>query len=149
MTILEKLIRPKAQRLQMALGWLLSLALLIPLYLQIQLEQSRTDFSQLDSTALNYCELPDCVIAELSNLEVASVEIAEQDWATFVYVRFVNHGRLVGEREFWLELTNPKQEISEAAKTRLVLSNTGPSVAVFSFQRKPQVLEQGTLRLGY
>jgi hypothetical protein len=149
MTILEKLIRPKSQRLQMALGWLLSIALLIPLYLQVKLEQSRTQFPQLDSTNLSYCELPKCLIAELSNLEVASVEIEEQDWATFVYVRFVNHGRLEGEREIWLELTNPEQEIAEAAKTRLVLSNRGPVIAVFSFQRKPLVLEQGTLRLSY
>lgn len=149
MTILEKLIRPKAQRLQMALGWLLSIALLIPLYLQVQLEQSRTQFPQLDSTNVSYCELPKCVIAELSNLEVASVEIEEQNWATFVYVRFVNHGRLEGEREIWLELTNPEQELAEAAKTRLVLSNKGPLTAVFSFQRKPLVLEQGTLRLSY
>jgi hypothetical protein len=147
--LLQSLVRPKAQRFQMVAGLVISMLILIPLYLQIQLEQSRTIFPELDAANLQYCELAGCEIAELGGLEVVQVEITEQKWATFVEVGFVNPGRLLGDRELYLELVNPNGEIAEAAKTRLVLTSKGQPTAIFSFQRTPEVLQTGSLRLVY
>lgn len=147
--LVQFLVSPKAQRIQMALGFLAAALTLIPLSMQMQLEQSRTQFPQLDAANLSYCELEACVIEALGGLEVVDVKITEQKWATFVEVRFVNHGRLSGEREFYLELVNSDAEISEAAKTRLVFTHKGQPKATFSFQRQPSVLESGSLTLGY
>ena len=143
------LVTPRSQRLQLVFSTALSILILIPLALQLQLEDSRSRVAQLDPAGLSYCELDECEIARLGGLEVSSYEVVEHKWATFVEVRFVNHGRLVGERELWLELVNPAGEISEAAKTRLVLSAKGQTQAIFSFRRKPELLETGTLRLGF
>lgn len=133
----------------MFLGSLVALLILIPLALQLIAESARTEVTQLDARSVTYCELQTCRIDQLGGLEVVDVQIVEQKWATFVEVRFVNHGRLSGERELWLELVNPSGQIAEAAKSRIVLSPKGPIVTIFSFQRTPEVLENGQLRLGY
>ena len=128
----------------MFLGSLAALLILIPLSLQLTTESARTEVIQLDPRSVTYCELQTCRITELGGLEVVDVQIAEQKWATFVEVRFVNPGRLSGERELWLELVNLSGKIAEAAKSRIVLSPKAPIVAIF-----PAVLENGQLRLGY
>ena len=147
--LVASLVKPKAQKLQMFLGSLAALLILIPLSLQLTTESARTEVIQLDARSVTYCELQTCRIAELGGLEVVAVQILEQKWATFVEVRFVNFGRLSGERELWLELVNPSGQIAEAAKSRLVLSHKGPIVTIFSFQRTPEALINGQLRLGH
>ena len=133
----------------MFLGCLVALLMFIPLAFQLTAESARTEVLQLDARNLTYCELRICRIDKLGGLEVVDVQIVEQKWATFVQVRFVNHGRLLGDRELWLELVNPSGQIAEAAKSRIVLSSKGPVVTIFSFQRTPEVLEKGQLLLGY
>lgn len=147
--LLQALVSPKAQRFQVALSFVISVLMLLPLGFQLKTEHSRAQFPQLDASGLKYCALENCVINELAGLEVVDVQIIEQKWATFVEVRFVNHGRLRGERELYLELLNDAAELSEAAKTRLILSSTGPLKATFSFQRTPELLQNGTLRLAF
>lgn len=154
MKILEKLIsylvQPRIQRTQLLLSYFLSTLLLVAFSFQIQVEQSRSTFPPLDSANLSSCDLDSCpAISSLAGLEVAGYTIVEKKWATFVEVRFVNHGRLIGNREFWLELRDTQGQIAEAARTTLVLEPVGPSIATFSFQRTPELLRSGELRLGY
>ena len=146
---LQSLVSQKAQRVQLALSFALSALMLIPLAWQLQLEYSRTQFPQLNEANLNYCELEDCVIQELAGLEVIGVQIVEKNQTTLVEVRFVNHGRLHGNREIYLELLNSAGELSRAAKARLVLGPSGQPSAVFSFEREPELFERGSLRLAF
>lgn len=147
---ISKLITVRSQRIQLLLSFLISVLLLIPLNLQLNAEAVRSNVPQLDTANLSYCNLKNCpAISELGNLEVSGVEIVAKDQSTFVEITFVNPGRLVGEREFWLELKNPSGEVSEVSRATLNLKLKNPLILSFGFEQSPELLETGELRLAY
>ena len=147
---ISKLITARSQRIQIVSSFLISLFLFIPLSLQLNAEAARSNIPQLDVANLSYCKLANCpAIAQLENLEVSKVEIVSKEQSSLVEITFVNPGRLVGKREFWLELKNASGEVSEVAKATLNLKIKNPLILSFSLQPTPELLEAGLLRLAY
>lgn len=142
---------PIGQRVSMALGIVVAVLSLIPLGLQLQIEQNRKFVMQLDRTNVTFCELDKCgVLDQFQLIEPLSPAIAtEGEFGTEVLVRVVNHGRLEGRREVWAILRSQEGKIIEGMKIWLELENSGPNQLQFFFTGSKKEFESGVLELGF
>lgn len=139
------------QRASMLLATLLSIALLIPLALQLNLESSRSSVKQLDSTNITYCELASCgELAAFQQIEpLAGARVTEGEFGTEVIVEVINHGRLNGRREVWAVLRTKEGKIVEGLKIWLELSPKGRNAMTFFFTGTAAEFNSGVLNLGF
>ena len=141
----------KGQKTALWIGNALSLLLLATLSLQLTLVESpRTKVPQLESSNLTYCEVLTCgKIESIANLEPVAISITEGDHINTVRVEFVNHGRLVGSREFRIEFRDANGNWLESAKATLELTSKGRLAIDFGLTHPKQTLESGILNLVY
>ncbi len=139
------------QRTSMLISTALSVLLLIALMLQDALVESpRLDVTQIDRTNISECVVLECGrIEALGGLEPESVEITPGEFVNTIRIEFVNHGRLIGEREIWLELRDSAGNWLEAGRTNLSLSPKGKTFVEFGFVQSVGAIDAGTLRLQY
>ena len=88
-------------------------------------------------------------IDELGGLEPESIKVTQGEFVNTIRVEFVNHGRLVGDRELWLELRDSSGRWLEAGRTTVKLALKGKTFAEFGFVQNVGAIDAGTLRLQY
>lgn len=139
------------QRTSMLISTALSLILLVALMLQNALVESpRENLTQLDRANISECLVLECGRIEvLGGLEPESVQITPGEFVNTVRIEFVNHGRLVGQREIWLELRDKAGNWLEAGRTKLTLSPKGKTAVEFGFVQSVGAIKNGSLRLQY
>lgn len=129
----------------------LSAALLVPLTLQLQLEASRTEVSQLDRTNVEFVPIDQCdSIAALEGLEVLpELHLTETQFGTTVVIEVINHGRLVGTREIWAKVYSPRGKLREGMKIWLKLEPAGRNHLEFFFTGTADELRESKISLGF
>ena len=139
------------QRSSMLISTALSLILLLALMLQSALvEAPRENLTQLDRANISECVVLECGrIQALGGLEPESVQILPGEFVNTIRIEFVNHGRLIGEREIWLELRDQTGNWLEAGRTKLTLGPKGKTYVEFGFVQSVGAIESGALRLQY
>jgi len=145
------LLTQEGQRTSMLIATLLSVLALIGLWIQLTfVEAPRTQIVPLDRSEISECVLLECGrIAALGGLEPESVSVTQGEFVNTIRIEFVNHGRLVGTRELWLELRDSSGRWLEAGRTTINLALKGKTVAEFGFVQNVGAIEVGTLRLQY
>lgn len=135
----------------MLLSTLLSVLLLAPLALQMQVEASRRQVMQLDRTNVTFCQFDSCgVLEKFQNLEpVSPAKVTDGVFGTEVLIDVVNHSRLQGKREVWAILRTPEGKIIEGMKIWLTLENAGRNQLKFFFTGTKKEFESGVLFLGF
>jgi hypothetical protein len=88
-------------------------------------------------------------IEAIGGLEPESVEITQGEFVNTIRIEFVNHGRLVGEREIWLELRDTAGNWLEAGRTKLTLEPKGRTFVEFGFVQSVGAIRSGVLSLQY
>lgn len=141
----------QGQRTSMLIATLLSIIALLALWIQLTfVEAPRYQIVQIDRTNLSDCILLECGrIEALGGLEPESVTVTQGEFVNTIRVEFVNHGRLVGTRELWLELRDSSGHWLEAGRTTVKFSPKGKTVANFGFVQNVGAIEAGALRLQY
>jgi hypothetical protein len=129
----------------------LSFIALVALWIQLSfVEAPRTQIFPLDRSDLSDCVLLECGrIADLGGLEPESVTVTQGEYVNTIRIEFVNHGRLVGTRELWLDLRDASGRWLEAGRTTIEFAPKGKTVAEFGFVQNVKAIESGTLRLQY
>ena len=141
----------KGQKTALGIANALSLLLLIGLTLQLALiESPKTQVPQLQSSKLSYCEVLACgKIESIGDLEPVAISIEEGEYINTIRVEFVNHGRLIGSREFRIEFRDSSGKWLESAKATLELTAKGRLAVEFGLTHSRQSLESGSLNLIY
>jgi hypothetical protein len=145
------LLTQNGQRSALWVANLLSMLLLLAVVLQFNLvEMPRQQVSNLNPASISECALMECgKIQDLAGLEPVEITVVESANINQLRVRFVNHGKLIGRRELWLELRDSNGVFLEAAKTNLELIAKGRLVAEFGFTTAPAQIKTGSLTLKY
>ncbi len=145
------LLTQQGQRTSMLIAMGLSFIALVALWIQLSfVEAPRTQIVPLDRSDLSDCVLLECGrIADLGGLEPESVTVTQGEFVNTIRIEFVNHGRLLGTRELWLELRDASGRWLEAGRTTIELAPKGKTVAEFGFVQNVSAIEAGTLRLQY
>ncbi len=145
------LLTQQGQRTSMLIASLLSVVALLALWIQLSfIEAPRYQVEPIDRTNLTDCILMECGrIEELGGLEPESITVTQGEFVNTIRVEFVNHGRLVGNRELWLELRDSSGRWLEAGRTTVKLTPKGKTFAEFGFVQNVGAIEAGTLRLQY
>ena len=135
-------------RLSMILGFVISILLIWPAVEQVR-DETRV-IAPFDRTNVSYCELSACGHIEGLGLEVVYPPVIEEgEFGSEVFVRVINRGRLVGEREFWAELRTQEGKFVEAMRGELVLSDQGPQFIRFFFTGKKAEFSGLVVDFGY
>ncbi len=145
------LLTQQGQRTSMLIATLLSLVTLVGVWIQLAfVEGPRSEVIQLDRSNLSDCIVLECgKIAEIGGLEPEAISVTPGEFVNTIRIEFVNHGRLVGSRELWLELRDSAGRWLEAGRTSIELSPKGKIVAEFGFVQNVGAIDAGTLRLQY
>jgi hypothetical protein len=145
------LLTQDGQRTSLWIANVLSVIALVALWIQLSfVEAPRQNVSQIDRSNLSECLLEECGrISELGGLEPESMKVTQGEFVNTIRIEFVNHGRLVGEREIWLELRNQSGRWLEAGRTKLELSPKGKTFVEFGFVQNVSAIEAGVLKLQY
>lgn len=135
----------------MLLSTLLALLSLIPLSITLKAEIARTDVSQLQFGEVNFYPLDKAKsVSELSGLEVLDIsDVSESEFGTTIKIQVLNHGQLVGKREVWAKVYNPKGNLREGMKIWLDLKPKGPIYLEFFFTGTAKELAESKISLGF
>ena len=139
------------QRTSMLISIALSVVLLLALTLQNALvEAPRYVVTQIDRTEISECVVLECGrIEAIGGLESESIDVTAGQFVNTIRIEFVNHGRLVGEREIWLELRDSSGKWLEAGRTKLNLNPKGKTFVEFGFVQNVSAIRSGVLSLQY
>lgn len=139
------------QRTSMLASIALSALLLLALFLQDTLvEGPRHLVAEIDRTNISECVVLECGrIQALGGLEPESIDVTAGQFVNTIRIEFVNHGRLVGEREIWLELRDSSGKWLEAGRTKLNLNPKGKTFVEFGFVQNVSAIRAGVLSLQY
>ncbi len=139
------------QRTSMLASISLSALLLLALFLQDALvEGPRHSVAEIDRTDISECVVLECGrIQALGGLEPESIDVTAGQFVNTIRIEFVNHGRLVGEREIWLELRDSSGKWLEAGRTKLNLNPKGKTFVEFGFVQNVSAIRAGVLSLQY
>jgi hypothetical protein len=135
----------------MILSVVLSFAILIPLSMQLRLEESRREVTQLDRANVAFYPKSEWgEIAELAGLEViADPEVSETEFGTTVIYEVINVGRLEGRREVWAKLYSPTGHLREGMKIWLELTPKGRNRLEFFFTGSAAEFRESSIELGF
>ena len=129
----------------------LSVAILIPLAMQLQLEDSRRQVTQLDRTNVAFYPKSQWrQITELAGLEVIKdPQVSETEFGTTVIFEVINVGRLEGRREVWAKLYSPTGHLREGMKIWLELKPKGRNRLEFFFTGTAAEFLESSIELGF
>jgi hypothetical protein len=144
---------PEGQRASLHLANLLSLVLFIGFVLNYaNQELPRTNITQLDPSALSYCEISMCPAIQglvITNGDTAVGDLETLENGELLVLEFTNTLMLEGEREFWLKVETKDGRLLEMASTEIVLDLKTRTTASFMLTSTKEEILAGTLMLGY
>jgi len=135
----------------MVLSIVLSFVILIPLAMQLQLENSRRQVTQLDRTTVAFYPKSQWgQITELAGLEVfTDPQVLETEFGTTVIFEVINVGRLEGRREVWAKIYSPTGHLREGMKIWLELTPQGRNRLEFFFTGTAAEFLESSIELGF
>ena len=115
-------------------------------------ERPRTEFPQLDTANVTYCELDKCgemFGIVLVNGAAAQAESVQTPIGVELTLSFRNQARLEGRRQLWIRMETDAGDFIEAASTWIDLGTKGRTTAEFLITGTKAEIEASILLLGY